>query len=218
MKRGPGLVIFDLDGTLVDTAPDITACANAVLRDEGRGEEPLAAMRGAIGLGAHELFRRLLAKDPPDDAALERMVERFKALYAQNLVRQSRPFEGVRESLEGPLKDVAKAVVTNKPHALTVRLLAELGLERHFKRVIGMHSGFPPKPDPAAVLDVMGSLGFLPSETLLVGDSAVDYRTAQNAGVDFAWVSYGYEEAPPAGSVRAFACADQWKEIALWRS
>ncbi len=207
-------MIFDLDGTLVDTAPDIAACANAVLAEEGLREKSLKAIYTSIGLGVHELFRRLLEPGTvPDDSMIERMSVRFKSIYFDRIAVHSRPYPGVREMLEGPLSGIDKAIVTNKPHVLSVRLLEALDLERHFRRVVGMHNGFPAKPDPAGVRDVLSTLDCPPERALFVGDSSVDCETARNAGTGFAWVSYGYEETKPEPGVRTFTQASEWREI-----
>jgi phosphoglycolate phosphatase len=208
------LVIFDLDGTLVDTAPDIAACANAVFAEEGLGKKSLKAVYTSIGLGVHELFRRLLEGEAvPDVFRLERMAARFKSLYADRIAVDSRPYPGVREMLEGPLSGIDKAIVTNKPHVLSVRLLEALDWARHFRRVVGMHNGCPAKPDPAGVRDVLSTLNCPPERAILVGDSSIDCETARNAGTSFAWVSYGYEETEPEPGVRTFTQASEWREI-----
>lgn len=210
----PKLVIFDLDGTLVDTAPDIAVSANVVLAEEGYERKSLKAVRSSIGLGVHEFFRRLLLGEAvPDALALDRMTVRFKSLYADRIAVDSRPYPGVIEMLSGPLGAIDKAIVTNKPHTLTLRLLEALDLGRYFRRVIGMHAGFPPKPDPGAVRDVLRTLDCPAGRAVIVGDSSIDCETARNAGTGFAWVSYGYEEAKPESAVRTFTNASQWREI-----
>ena len=208
------LVIFDLDGTLVDTAPDIAACANAVLAEEGRKPRSLKEVYTSIGMGVHELFRRLLPDEPGlGDHVIERMSLRFKSLYADRIAVDSQPYPGVREMLEGPLAAIDKAIVTNKPHVLSVKLLDALDLSGHFRRVIGMHNGFAAKPDPAGVRDVLVTLGCQAERAILVGDSSIDCETARNAGIDFAWVSYGYEDVKPRSAARIFNQASEWREI-----
>ena len=117
--------------------------------------------------------------------------------------------------LEGPLSKIKKAIVTNKPQDITEQILSDLGLAKHFEITIGMHAGFLPKPDPSSILHVMNSLRVLPEKTVFVGDSGIDAAAAQNAGVDFAWVSYGYDQPREMNPVVRFSCASQWLQLLL---
>ena len=204
------LIIFDFDGTLVDTAPDITDCVNAVFRENGFPAQRPEAVKGAIGLGVHQLLARLLGEGRVEGEELDRLVTAFKALYAVNLVKRSLPYPGVPEMLAGPLKGVKKAVVTNKPHDFAAAILRHFGMDRFFERVIGTGIGFPPKPDPEAIRAIMRETGAEAPRTILIGDSGVDRRTAENAGIDFAWVDYGYEAVDRASPFRVFTEARQW--------
>jgi phosphoglycolate phosphatase len=208
------LLIFDLDGTLVDTAPDISDCANRVFREMGFPERSMKDVTQAIGRGVRDLMRRLIGPLNPGDAALARAVELFRETYAANLVRRSELYPGVREALEGPLKDFKKAIVTNKPHALAVEMLRIVDLERCFDSVIGAGGAFAPKPDAAAVLHVMRELGATPHETLFIGDSSIDWETANKASIDFAWVPYGYEDLSTQRPHIRFNDATEWRKLA----
>jgi phosphoglycolate phosphatase len=206
------LIIFDFDGTLVDTLPDIALHANHVLRYFSLPEQDLPAVRKAIGRGVHELLKDL-APAFEDETLLEEAVVLFKKLYYEKPVLYTKPYSNVPEMLKGPLKNTKKAIVTNKPHDLTHVILKELGLLSYFESVIGMGFTHPPKPDPSSTIYVMEQLKSLPCETVFVGDSGVDQETAKKAGVDFAWVDYGYDTLGESQGRRSFSDPKEWKAL-----
>ena len=211
------LLVFDLDGTLVDTAPDITECVNAVLKEEGLPSRGIQEVKKAIGLGVHELIRGLSPR-PLDPGHLERLVLRFRELYWADSSRLSRPFPGVIEALAGPLAAVRKAVLTNKPHDYAVKILAELGMASHFEIVVGGgHRSLPYKPQTGGLEYILSQADAKPADTALIGDSSIDRRTAQDAGVDFFWVGYGYEEPPQEETLPVFSKAAEWSALANGR-
>lgn len=209
------LIVFDFDGTLVDTLEDIAYHANSVLTDHGFPARAISDVRKAIGWGVHELLKELAPGFGLDAGRLEAAVDLFKKKYREDPVRKTDAFDGVRKVLEGPLSKIKKAIVTNKPQDITEQILKKLGLDGHFEMTIGMHAGFLPKPDPSSVLHVMSSLGVLPKKTVFVGDSGVDADAAQNAGIDFAWVSYGYDQPQKMNFVARFSSANQWSRLCL---
>jgi phosphoglycolate phosphatase len=188
------LVIFDFDGTLVDTLQDIAYYANLVLREFGSMDRSPDDVKKAIGWGVRELFSNLSPELGRDPGRLEEAVARFRKYYNENPVRATRPMPGVREALAGPLEDVKKAIITNKPQDVTKSILKQLKLEAYFDPVIGMHGSYPPKPDPASTFFTMQFHGVVPNETVLIGDSRVDFETARAAGVDFIWMTNGYDD------------------------
>lgn len=211
------LLIFDLDGTLVDTAPDIMASANHVLRETGYPERDLAEVKHAIGRGVHELLKELTGlggRPPLDGEALERACELYREHYVNNLVVDSVEYPGVTEMLLGPLGALPKAIVTNKPHALTGRLLKEVGLEAIFEPVIGTGWKYAAKPSGEGVLAAAAHHGARLDRTILIGDSEIDRQTAANAGIKFGWVTYGYDTVTRDGSFRVFDNPRQWEELA----
>lgn len=189
----PGLLLFDFDGTLVDTAPDIAYHANDVLDRRGLGRHSLEAVQGGVGWGVHELLRSLTPGHPWTDAGLDEAVAEFKRLYGERPVIETRPYPAVREMLTGPLAAFPKAILTNKPHSLTVAILRELDLEKYFYEVLGEGKGFPRKPEPAGAEYLMRKAGVPADRTVLVGDSQVDRETAQRTGMGFVWMDYGYD-------------------------
>ena len=217
-KRRWDGIIFDFDGTLVDTAPDIASSVNAVFSAAGFRRRSVTEVEQAIGSGVRELMRRLLRSESREEEVFRSAVTAFRRHYAAHLVVQSRPYPGVREQLGGRLKPFRKAVVTNKPHDMTVEILERLGLSEFFDGVIGTGGGFPPKPDPSAVRHILARWGVGPGRAILIGDSAVDLETAREAGTAFAWVTYGYEHLSrnytARGAALVFRSASEWKEMA----
>ena len=192
-------VIFDLDGTLVESAPDLHAAAARLLEERGHEPLPLATVRGFVGQGVPRLVERLLRAvgEEPDEAALAAAIDRFRAIYGADPARLSHPNRGAREAL-GALaaRGLALGVCTNKPEEISRRLLAALGLDRHLGAVVGGDTTEALKPDPAPVRLVLERLGAAPAEALYVGDSETDEETARRAGLDFALFTGGYRRRP----------------------
>jgi len=186
------LFVFDLDGTLIDSRRDIAEAANELLVSYGAAaiaEDDIGRM---VGDGAATLVIRALQaagiERPPD------ALERFLAIYDQRLLNHTRPYEGVPEVLEALGRDAALAVLTNKPIAATRRILDGLALSRYFSptAVIGGDGPFPRKPDPSALLHLAAQAAADPLDTIMVGDSAIDWRTAQAAGTRVCLARYGF--------------------------
>jgi phosphoglycolate phosphatase len=196
----PETIIFDLDGTLVDTAPDLTAALNAVMRREGRREVPLDDVRHMVGRGARYLIERAMEATgaPADDRAITDLVQHFIAHYDANIAVTSRPFERAEEVVRR-LSDRGHrlGICTNKPEALTFKLINELRLRALFPAILGADSRPYRKPDPRHLLDTIAALGGNPANAVLVGDSETDVKTARAANVPVVMVSFGYTEIPP---------------------
>jgi len=207
--------IFDLDGTLVDTAPDLLATLNTILTGEGRQAIGPQQVRRLVGHGARALITEAfrMTGAPIDPARLEILFNVFLTDYASHIAAASRPFPGVVETL-GRLKaeGVRMGVLTNKPHELTTALLAALGLDRWFGAVFGQ--GVRPylKPDPRLFDDIVAALGGRGAGALMIGDSITDVQTARGAGVPAVLVSYGYTP-EPARSLGADAMVDEFRQI-----
>ena len=192
MSESPRLIVFDLDGTLIDSRRDLADAANALLESEGAAplsEERIGRM---VGDGAATLVARAFEAsgvERPADA-----LERFLALYDARLLNHTRPYAGIPEVLEALGLRSPLAVLTNKPLASTRRILAGLGLARHFpdNAVVGGDGPFPRKPDPAGLLHLMARARVHAAATLLVGDSIVDWRTARAAATPICLARYGF--------------------------
>jgi phosphoglycolate phosphatase len=190
-RPGRRLVVFDLDGTLVDSAGDLASAVNAMLARLAEGTPALseAEVRGFIGEGARLLVSRSLAR-----AGLPRPVEDalpvFLDCYRARLLDSTRPYPGVVEALDALAGDTL-AVLTNKPGDLSRALLEGLGLAGRFAHVYG-GGDLPRKPDPAGLQRLMAETGHVAGSTVMVGDSAVDVLTGRAAGVFTVGVSYGF--------------------------
>jgi phosphoglycolate phosphatase len=195
-------IVFDLDGTLVDTTPDIAAAINRVLARHGR--EPLgdAAVHALVGEGARELTRRAFtAAGAPlaDDVALDRETRAYLAAYAERPVERSAVHGDAREALAAlAARGLALGVATNKETALAWTVLRALDLAPSIAEVAGPDAVAHRKPHPAHLLAVVDALGATPETTVFVGDNVIDVRTAAAAGVRCVLVEWG--TAPPDAS------------------
>jgi len=194
-------VVFDLDGTLVDTAPDLMAALNHTLAREGLSpiaDEEAPAM---VGGGARVMVERGLKAHGrvPPTAEIERMVENFIAHYGDHIADRSRPFPDVEAALERLAGEGCRlAVCTNKLEWLSVRLLDALGLSARFAAICGPDTFGVPKPDPKILRETIARAGGNPAEAVMIGDSITDITTARNAGVPVIAVDFGYTEIPVA--------------------
>lgn len=186
-----GLIVFDLDGTLVDSHRDIANAANALVEELGGPRLSDAAIVAMVGEGAALLVRRALGAaglDPETAGALDR----FLALYDVRLLEHTATYGGTVDVLERLGEQVTLSVLTNKPQRPTERILEGLGLRRHFGEAIGGDTPFGRKPDPAGLLHLAAAAGVTPERTLMVGDSPIDLQTARNAGTRICLVRYGF--------------------------
>lgn len=194
----PKTVIFDLDGTLVHSAPDLHLSANAMLSHLGRSRLSLDQVTGFVGNGIEKLVEwSLQATGGSEGANQKEAVSIFKDCYRQNLTTLTRAYPGVEQQLQH-LQELGLrlAVCTNKPTSPARDICATLGLSGFFDQITGAEDGVPKKPDPTSLLSTIQTLGSDAQSSLYVGDSETDYRTAANAGVRFALFSGGYRKAP----------------------
>jgi phosphoglycolate phosphatase len=199
------LVVFDLDGTLVDSARDLADAGNALLKSYGAKTLPPEDVIAMVGEGARELVRKLLeARRVP--VGVNEALARFLAIYNTRLVATTRPYDGIVPMLEASAAHARLAVLTNKPARATARLLDALELRRFFTDVIaGDDAAIPRKPDPTGLLALVERAGVAPSRALMVGDSPIDVRTAVAAGVPLCLVRWGFGFAGVTGLDRAVA-------------
>ncbi|MGK7753685.1 MULTISPECIES: phosphoglycolate phosphatase [unclassified Roseovarius] len=191
-----GAVVFDLDGTLIDSAPDIHAAANTVLERHGIAPFMLAEARGFVGHGAEVFVERCLsARGLAGDAALEAQVlGEFLDLY-ERAVHLTRPYPGVMACLDAlAAEGLTLAICTNKPEGPTAAVLAHLGMDSYFAVVVGGDTLAKRKPDPAPLREVISRVGA--ARTVYVGDSEVDAETAARAEVPFVLYTQGYRRTP----------------------
>jgi phosphoglycolate phosphatase len=194
-----GIVVFDLDGTLVDTAPDLVNALNYVLNREGLPAVPADLARKAIGAGARRLIERGLELEGRSVGAddLARLTRDFIDHYAAHIADASRPFEG----LEGALDELSArgyrfAVCTNKLEWLSKRLLDRLGLSSRFAAICGADTFGVSKPDPVILQQTIARAGGQLSSAIMVGDAGPDVGVARRAGIPVIGVEFGYTEVP----------------------
>ncbi len=189
-------IAFDLDGTLVDTLPDLHESANRMLADLGRPAAAESAVRAYVGDGVDRLVRRLLTGDAdgePDTALFVRAGNAFRGHYASVLTRASRPFPGVVEGLqEMRRRGLRLACITNKPAGFTEPLLRDIGIAPYLDLVLSGDSLPRKKPDPMPLLHCAQVFGVPASRLLMIGDSPTDTRAARAAGCPVFCVPYGY--------------------------
>jgi phosphoglycolate phosphatase len=192
-------IAFDLDGTLVDTAPDLISALNFVLDREGMPPVPLDAARNMIGAGARKLIERGLELEgrAASVSDIDRLTADFIDYYAAHIADASRPFEG----LEGALDDLAArgcrlAVCTNKLEWLSRRLLDELGLSQRFAAICGADTFGVSKPDPAILRQTIARASGNLSSSIMVGDAGTDVGVARRAGIPVIGVTFGYTDIP----------------------
>jgi phosphoglycolate phosphatase len=185
------LVVFDLDGTLIDSQQDIANAANALVTELGGRRLDDDAIAGMVGEGAALLVRRALAAsaiDPETPGTLNRFLE----LYDGALLDHTAPYDGMVATLERLAGSRPMSVLTNKPSRATGLILEGLDLARYFDTVIGGDTAFARKPDPAGLLHLAQLAGVSPGRTLMVGDSPIDLATARRAGTPICLAKYGF--------------------------
>ncbi len=194
-------IVFDLDGTLVDTAPDLIDTLNFTLTQESLPNVPFETARPLIGGGARGLIERALATGGRtcSKAEVDRLYTTFVAHYADHIADRSRPFPHLEAVLDGLAEAGHRlAVCTNKLEWLSVRLLNELKLARHFAAICGQDTFGIQKPDPEILRRTIARAGGVPAQAIMVGDSGTDVRTARAARVPVVAVDFGYTDVPVA--------------------
>jgi len=183
-------LIFDLDGTLIDSKRDLIHSVNAMLVEMGREALHEDTIAGYIGRGAPQLVAQALGNGATDEER-ERALKFFLAYYEEHKMDSTGAYPGVLDALE-ELQGFSMAVLTNKPVRVSVRILQALGLAKFFRAVYGGNSFETKKPDPLGARKILGEFGAAPGEAMLIGDSEVDVQTARNAGTWAVAVNYGF--------------------------
>ena len=185
-------LIFDLDGTLIDSKRDLIHSVNAMLSEMGRTRLSEETISGYIGHGAPLLVSRALGGNAKEEE-MRRALEFFLACYEEHKLDTTCAYPGVAETLaEISRKQLPMAVLTNKPVRISVRILEALGLASYFRVIYGGNSFETKKPDPFGANTILREFGAAPKEAMLVGDSEVDVQTARNAGAIAVAVNYGF--------------------------
>ena len=191
--EGVQAVIFDLDGTLLDTLADIGDSVNMMLAEYGFDGHTMDDYRRFIGNGIHMLVTRALPLAGRSDVMVRQCVTRAREIYWDNWNRKTRPYDGINDLL-GELKTIGLplAVLSNKPHDFTVRYVEAYFKRSDFAIVMGQSDDFPVKPDPASAIYIARQIGLPPSTFLFVGDSAIDMQTAAAAGMTAVGAGWGF--------------------------
>jgi phosphoglycolate phosphatase len=207
-------IIFDLDGTLLDSLEGIAAAMNRLLERLGFPVHPLESYKYFVGTGINTLVRDALPEgwsdrfsSPADsDAALERLVKEYREIYEQTWRSLSKPYDGVPGLLDWLTRENIKmSILSNKSDDFTCRMVSELLPGWRFETVLGSRPGVPIKPDPFAALEIAGKMNIDPAGILFIGDSGVDMQTGVNAGmhpVGVLWGFRGEEELRQSGARR----------------
>lgn len=197
------LLIFDLDGTLVDSRLDLTNSINAMLRQFRKPELPCDVIASYIGDGAPMLVRRALG-DPDEEAVVQEALNYFLAYYREHKLDNTRVYDGVLDMLDAVRSDGGRrlAVLSNKPVGPSRAIVDALEMRRFFFEVFGGNSFHTKKPDPQGVFELIRQAECQPQQAVIIGDSDIDVLTARNAGIFSLGVSYGFaphtfEAAPP---------------------
>lgn len=187
------LVIFDLDGTLLNTIYDLAQSTNFALTENGFPTHEVAEYNYFVGNGINKLFERALPEGKRTEANIAHIREKFLIHYDQHNADKSRPYEGIPELLESlDKRGILLAVASNKYQAATEKLVAHFFPQIHFAAIFGQREGVPTKPNPQIVEDILGITNIGINETLYVGDSGVDMQTALNSKVEACGVTWGF--------------------------
>ena len=188
-------ILFDLDGTIVNTAPDLMAAHNHVMKKFGHTEKKLSEIKSLAGRGAWVMMQRSFKEEIKDEKIKNEMTKEFIDFYAKNIDRDSKPINGVIEFLEWAKgKKISMAVCTNKQERLAVDLLKKLDMSKYFEYIAGADTFEFNKPDPRHLTNVVEIIGGDLKKTIMVGDSEVDANSAHNAKLPFVLVKDGYTE------------------------
>lgn len=211
----PHAVVFDLDGTLVDSAPDIKAALNATLAPDGLAPFDVDRVKTMVGGGSRRLIERALAAhgEAAKAGRVDRLVEIFETVYAKNPCQETRIFPGAVRLIETlTARGIGIGLCTNKPGGATLPLLDALDLARHFGAVVTGSDGFAKKPDAAMLTATFAKLGCTAEGGVMIGDSTADVGCARGAGCPVVLVSFGYTH-EPARALGADAVVDSFDEI-----
>lgn len=177
-------IIFDMDGTLLNTLEDLADAMNRTLEERGFPSHPVKAYRYFVGNGAAKLVSRALPPEKRHEDLVADCMKAFLKEYDRNWHRKTRPYDGVAELLDAlTLKRIPMAIFTNKPHEFAQLCVREFLRKWKFKAVFGQRKGYPMKPDPAVPREIAGMLNISPEQFLYLGDSDADMKTAVNAGM-----------------------------------
>ena len=188
-------ILFDLDGTIVDTAPDLMEAHNHVMKKFGHQEKKLSDIKTLAGKGAWVMMQRSFKKEIQDEKLKKEMTKEFIDYYSRNIDKGSQPIKGILDFLKwAKSKNISMAVCTNKQERLAIDLLKKLNMYEYFEYIAGSDTFEYNKPDPRHLTNVVEIIGGSLNKTIMIGDSEVDAMSAENAKLPFVLVENGYTE------------------------
>ncbi len=212
--KGVRAVVFDLDGTLLNTLEDIADSMNSVLAGRGFPDHPVEAYKMFVGDGARMLVTRALPREQSTGDLIDECELEFKAVYGRNWKIKTRPYPGIEDLLLQLGRDrVPLGILSNKPHEYAVECVQELLPSGVFAAILGQQDGLPPKPDPAGARLICTRLGVDLEQVLYVGDTGVDMQTGRRSGMVPIGVLWGFREARELQEHGARALVEQPDEI-----
>jgi len=213
MKKYKGIV-FDLDGTLLNTIEDLGSSMNEVLRHYGFPEHSIDAYRLMVGNGMMNLLKTSIPPEERKRIDMERAFRMFRQIYAERYMDKTVPYEGIRELVTWlAARGIKLAVNSNKRDDYTKGLMKKFFVSIPFVRIYGEQTKFPRKPDPAAALEIASAMEEAPEEILYIGDSEVDMETGRNAGMDTVGVLWGFRSRSELEANNAVYIASEPKNI-----
>lgn len=214
MEKQFEAVIFDLDGTLLDTLEDLAAAANRMLDSNGYPSHPIDAYRHFVGNGAAMLVHRALPRAAISKETEKKCLTAFLDDYRQNWRDRTRPYPGITDMLdELTAREIRMAVLSNKPHEITVQCVNHFFSRWSFETVLGQRPQVPKKPDPAGALETARLMDLSPSAFIYMGDTSIDMKTARAAGMFAMGVRWGFRPADELQSGGARMLIDQPLDI-----
>lgn len=218
--RKPEMILIDVDGTLVDSVPDLAFCVDEMLKALGMPQRGETAVRQWVGNGVEKLVKRGLTDsmdDEPDAGLYQKGIALFRALYAENTSKRSHLYDGVMVGLDY-LKNSGYRLgcVTNKASEFTLPILRDLGIQDYFEVIICGDDTARKKPDPLPLLTAAERMSIDPSKSLMLGDSQSDVKAARAAGFQIICMSYGYNHGEDIRSFNPDAVLDSFAELAQY--
>ncbi len=208
------LVIFDLDGTLLDTIADLACSTNYAFEQLGFPTHPVDAYKFFVGNGINKLIERALPEDARTPENMLRVREVFLSYYDEHNTDYTHPYEGIPELLQAIHSgNIGIAVASNKYQRATEKLIRTFFSDISFAAVFGQREGVPSKPDPAVVYDILNITGATSAEALYIGDSGVDMQTASNSGIVSVGVTWGFRPRAELKENNAWHIVDTTREI-----
>lgn len=213
----PEMILIDVDGTLVDSVPDLAYCVDEMLKQLGMPERGEAAVRHWVGNGVERLVKRGLLNQldgEPDQALYEKALPVFRDLYAENTSKRSHLYEGVQQGMDYMRKSGYRlGCVTNKAGEFTLPILRDLGIQDYFEVIICGDDTARKKPDPLPLLTAAERMSVQPENCMMLGDSQSDVKAARAAGFQIICMSYGYNHGEDIRSYDPDAVIDSFSEL-----